>query len=199
MALSLAGKVALVAGATRGAGRGIAVQLGAAGATVYVTGRSTRCATIGNEPAGDDRRDRGAGGRGRRPRHRRSRSTTRVRPGAGAGRAHRAEQGALHILVNDIWGAEHLSSGTSRSGNTTSRTACAAAPRRRHPRDHQPFALPLLIRARRPGGRDDRRHRRLQRATTTGFVLLRPRQGGDPRMALALAHELAATARPPSR
>ena len=39
---SLAGKVALVAGATRGAGRGIAVQLGAAGATVYVTGRSTR-------------------------------------------------------------------------------------------------------------------------------------------------------------
>src|SRR6266536_5656668 len=38
----LAGKVALVAGATRGAGRGIAVRLGAAGATVYVTGRTTR-------------------------------------------------------------------------------------------------------------------------------------------------------------
>ena len=38
----LTGKVALVAGATRGAGRGIAVQLGAAGATVYVTGRTTR-------------------------------------------------------------------------------------------------------------------------------------------------------------
>ncbi len=38
----LAGTVALVAGATRGAGRGIAVQLGAAGATVYATGRSTR-------------------------------------------------------------------------------------------------------------------------------------------------------------
>jgi NAD(P)-dependent dehydrogenase (short-subunit alcohol dehydrogenase family) len=38
----LEGKVALVAGATRGAGRGIAVELGAAGATVYVTGRSTR-------------------------------------------------------------------------------------------------------------------------------------------------------------
>ena len=38
----LAGRVALVAGATRGAGRGIAVELGAAGATVYVTGRSTR-------------------------------------------------------------------------------------------------------------------------------------------------------------
>ena len=40
--MSLAGKVALVAGATRGAGRGIAVELGAAGATVYVTGRTTR-------------------------------------------------------------------------------------------------------------------------------------------------------------
>jgi NAD(P)-dependent dehydrogenase (short-subunit alcohol dehydrogenase family) len=38
----LAGKVALVAGATRGAGRGVAVELGSAGATVYCTGRSTR-------------------------------------------------------------------------------------------------------------------------------------------------------------
>ena len=38
----LEGKVALVAGGTRGAGRGIAVELGAAGATVYVTGRTTR-------------------------------------------------------------------------------------------------------------------------------------------------------------
>lgn len=38
----LAGLVAVVTGASRGAGRGIAVELGAAGATVYVTGRSTR-------------------------------------------------------------------------------------------------------------------------------------------------------------
>jgi NAD(P)-dependent dehydrogenase (short-subunit alcohol dehydrogenase family) len=39
---SLAGQVAVVTGASRGAGRGIAIELGAAGATVYVTGRSTR-------------------------------------------------------------------------------------------------------------------------------------------------------------
>src|SRR4249919_1385531 len=42
MPARLQGKVALVAGATRGAGRGIAVALGAEGATVYATGRSTR-------------------------------------------------------------------------------------------------------------------------------------------------------------
>ncbi|MGH3863462.1 SDR family oxidoreductase [Actinokineospora sp.] len=40
--MTLAGKVALVTGATRGCGRGIATELGAAGATVYVTGRTTR-------------------------------------------------------------------------------------------------------------------------------------------------------------
>ena len=39
---SLEGKVAVVAGATRGAGRGIARMLGEAGATVYCTGRSSR-------------------------------------------------------------------------------------------------------------------------------------------------------------
>src|SRR5882757_1492109 len=42
MTSPLAGKVALVAGATRGAGRGIAVELGVAGAIVYCTGRTTR-------------------------------------------------------------------------------------------------------------------------------------------------------------
>ena len=38
----LQGKIAVVAGATRGAGRGIACMLGEAGATVYCTGRSVR-------------------------------------------------------------------------------------------------------------------------------------------------------------
>ena len=40
--------MAIVTGASRGAGRGIAVELGAAGATVYVTGRSTRTSQPGS-------------------------------------------------------------------------------------------------------------------------------------------------------
>ena len=44
----LKGKVALVAGATRGAGRGIAIALGEAGATVYCSGRSTRRGSDGD-------------------------------------------------------------------------------------------------------------------------------------------------------
>ena len=44
---ALRGRVAVVTGASRGAGRGIAVELGAAGATVYVTGRSVRGAPTG--------------------------------------------------------------------------------------------------------------------------------------------------------
>jgi len=44
MTKDLRNRIAIVTGASRGAGRGIAVELGAAGAIVYVTGRSTRTA-----------------------------------------------------------------------------------------------------------------------------------------------------------
>jgi NAD(P)-dependent dehydrogenase (short-subunit alcohol dehydrogenase family) len=101
---SLSGRVALVAGATRGAGRGIAVQLGAAGATVYVTGRTTRSSssemnrpeTIEETAALVDQ----AGGRGIAVQVDHL-VADEVR--ALVARIER-EQGALHILINDIFG-----------------------------------------------------------------------------------------------
>ncbi|HEX6119352.1 MAG TPA: SDR family oxidoreductase [Dongiaceae bacterium] len=104
----LAGKVALVAGATRGAGRGIAVQLGAAGATVYATGRSTRqqCSEM-NRPETIEE------------------TAALVTEAGGCGIAVQVdhlvaeqvraliarierEHGTLHILVNDVFGATKM-------------------------------------------------------------------------------------------
>ena len=104
----LAGKVALVAGATRGAGRGIAVQLGAAGATVYVTGRTTqsqlsemnRPETIEETAALVD----AAGGRGIAVQVDHL-VPEQVRPLVAR---IRSDHGCLHILVNDIFGATHI-------------------------------------------------------------------------------------------
>jgi len=104
----LAGKVTLVAGATRAAGRGIAVQLGAAGATVYVTGRSTRAQrsemdrpeTIEETAELVDK----AGGRGIAV------QVDHLVPDQVRALVARieSEQGALHVLVNDIWGATRM-------------------------------------------------------------------------------------------
>ncbi|MEX2598106.1 MAG: SDR family oxidoreductase [Dehalococcoidia bacterium] len=102
----LEGKVALVAGATRGAGRGIAVALGEAGATVYCTGRSTR-SQPGNRPETIDETAElvaAAGGQGIAVRtdHTVEDEVRRLIERVDA------EQGRLDILVNDVWGGDEL-------------------------------------------------------------------------------------------
>jgi NAD(P)-dependent dehydrogenase (short-subunit alcohol dehydrogenase family) len=146
----LKGKVALVAGATRGAGRGIAVQLGAAGATVYVTGRTTRSQrsemnrpeTIEETAALVDE----AGGRGIAVR------VDHLVPAEVRRLAARieADQGRLHVLVNDIFGATRIEWGKSvwesdlEYGLHSLRLAVDTHAITSH------FAIPLLIKT--PGG-----------------------------------------------
>lgn len=150
MRTSLAGKVALVAGATRGAGRGIAVQLGAAGATVYVTGRTTRTErsemnrpeTIEETAALVDE----AGGHGIAVR------VDHLEPDQVRALVARieSEQGGLHVLVNDIFGATRIEWNKSvwesdlDYGLHTLRLAVDTHVITSH------FAIPLLIRT--PGG-----------------------------------------------
>lgn len=105
----LEGKIAVVAGATRGAGRGIAVELGAAGATVYCVGRSVRGAPSPmNRPETIEE------------------TAERVNAQGGVGipvqvdctvpsqvealfeRVREEQQGRLDFLINDVWGGEKM-------------------------------------------------------------------------------------------
>ncbi|MFJ7590684.1 SDR family oxidoreductase [Streptomyces sp. NPDC097617] len=148
---TLEGRVALVAGATRGAGRGIAVQLGAQGATVYVSGRSTR-----GRRSEYDRPETieetaelvaAAGGRGIPV------VADHLVPAeveALVGRID-SEQGRLDVLVNDIWGGERLFEWNSTvaehdldKGLRLMRLAVETHAITSH------FAVPLLLRE--PGG-----------------------------------------------
>ena len=104
----LSGQVAVVAGATRGAGRGIACMLGEAGATVYCTGRSVR-----GQPAFEGRPETieetaelvtRRGGRGIAV------QVDHLQEAAVQALFERvqAEQGRLDVVVNDIWGGDPL-------------------------------------------------------------------------------------------
>ena len=190
--MSVQGKVALVAGATRGAGRGIAVQLGAAGATVYVTGRTTRSErsemnrpeTIEETAALVDE----AGGRGIAV------QVDHLIPEQVRELVNRIEreQGALHVLVNDIWGATTMEwnksvwESTLDIGLRTLRLAVDTHAITSH------FAIPLLIR--KPGGlvvemTDGTDEYNATRYRVSFFYDLA--KAAVNRMAFALAHELA--------
>ena len=139
-----------MAGATRAAGRWIAVQLGAAGATVYCTGRTSgsdrsemnRPETIEETAALVDE----AGGRGIPLR------VDHLVPDEVAALVARIrdEQGCLHVLVNDIWGATKMEWGKTvwesdlAYGLRTLRLAVDTHAITSH------FAIPLLIET--PGG-----------------------------------------------
>jgi NAD(P)-dependent dehydrogenase (short-subunit alcohol dehydrogenase family) len=104
----LEGRVVLVAGATRGAGRGIATALGEAGATVYCTGRSTRASRSEyDRPETIEETAElvtGAGGEGIAV------AVDHLEPDQVRELVERidSEQGRLDVLVNDVWGGEQL-------------------------------------------------------------------------------------------
>src|SRR6476620_10635870 len=112
---ALRGRVAVVAGATRGAGRGIAAALGEAGATVYCTGSSSRLTRL---PSDYDRPETiegtaelvtSLGGEGIAV------AVDHLDPAQVEALAARVrdERGRLDVLVNDIWGGELLKGGPS--------------------------------------------------------------------------------------
>jgi len=110
MTQTLKGKIALVAGATRGAGRGIACMLGELGATVYCTGRSVRGQLASGaarpetiEETAEMVTNYGGVGIAVQVDH-----TVEAQVAALFARVQAEQQGQLDILVNDIWGGDEL-------------------------------------------------------------------------------------------
>jgi len=149
--MTLEGRVALVAGATRGAGRGTAVALGEAGATVYCTGRTTReqRSEYGRPETIEETAEQvtAVGGTGIAV------QVDHLERGQVADLVARidAEQGRLDVLVNDVWGGDPLFAWDTPlwrhdldKGLRLLRLAVETHVITSH------YALPLLIR--RPGG-----------------------------------------------
>ncbi len=147
----LAGRVALVAGATRGAGRAMAVALGEAGATVYATGRTTRehRSEVGRAETIEETAElvTAAGGTGIAV------PTDHLEPEQVRALVERIdrERGRLDVLVNDVWGGDHLLEFDTKvwevdlaKGLRMLRLSLETHAITSH------YALPLLIR--RPGG-----------------------------------------------
>jgi NAD(P)-dependent dehydrogenase (short-subunit alcohol dehydrogenase family) len=184
-------KVALVAGATRAAGRGIAVELGAMGATVYCTGRSTK-----DHPSEMNRPETieetaelvsKAGGKGI------AAQVDHLEPEQVKALVERIEkeQGRLDILVNDIWGATKMEWNKTvwesdlDYGLRTLRLAIDTHVITSH------FALPLMIKN--PGGlvvevTDGTNEINDKRYRVSFFYDMA--KAGNLRIAFALAHEL---------
>ncbi len=191
MHLPLTDRIALVAGATRGAGRGIAVELGAAGATVYVTGRTTRTQRSEmNRPETIEETAElvnAAGGRGIAV------QVDHLVPEQVRDLVARIdrEHGRLHVLVNDVFGA------TTMEWNATVFESSLDAGLRllrlgidTHAITSH-FAIPLLLRT--PGGlvvevNDGTDAYNATRYRVSFFYDLVKAAVG--RMAFALAHEL---------
>jgi NAD(P)-dependent dehydrogenase (short-subunit alcohol dehydrogenase family) len=191
--MTLQGKVALVAGATRGAGRGTAVALGEAGATVYCTGRSTRARRSEyDRPETIEETAElvtAAGGTGIPV------AVDHLEADEVRALVERiaADQDRLDVLVNDIWGGERLFEWDTTvwehdlaNGLRMLRLAIDTHLITSH------FALPLLIR--RPGGlvvemTDGTREYNTSRYRNSAFYDLA--KTAVLRLAFAQGHELA--------
>ena len=104
----LQGKIAVVTGASRGAGRGIAFELGSAGATVYVTGRSIKGTTTDNRPETIEETAEGVTSRGGKGIAIRCDHTNNNDVRNLFEQINR-EQGRIDILVNSVFGGSESS------------------------------------------------------------------------------------------
>jgi NAD(P)-dependent dehydrogenase (short-subunit alcohol dehydrogenase family) len=155
----LSGMVAVVTGASRGAGRGIAVELGAAGATVYVTGRSTRAqpaqsygqimtlselsALPGNiEDTADEVTAQGGRGIPARCDH------TSVEEVEALFRRVAQDEGRLDLMVNNAWGGHESFDGVFQAPFWTQPLSHWEAMFDRGVRNHllaSRFAAPIMV------------------------------------------------------